>query len=234
MDETALESKLDAARAELRALESELPSFVKLRDDNARRVDGARRGKAAPEELAKLVGQLSTARELLAQHEDDIRAAAEFVADRERDLERFRLSERARAIYSEIDDSREVWLREARETLNSFIEAATQLGEARRRLRALHADARELRRRLTLGVSQDRIAEVLGELGITEPQTVRDDPPQEWLLRRSVAVVEDVSVNRGVTLFDDLAGLHQPNLDRLLVRPKSQPATLLREHVARR
>lgn len=136
MSRDDLETKLSNARAELRALEAELPTFIKWRDGHQGRVDGARAGRAGPELLAEATGRLNTANELLSQHESDIRAAAEFVADCERDLERLDICERIRAADYELTYARQPWLEDALATCNSFIESATRLGEERRRLKS--------------------------------------------------------------------------------------------------
>lgn len=91
-----------------------------------------------------------------------------------------------------------------------------------------------LRQRLIFGVPPERVAETLRELGVSEPEAVRDRAPQDWMLRRLTAATESVVSNRTITNFDDLSGLQHPGLDYLTVKPKLQPATVLREHRARR
>jgi hypothetical protein len=219
MDETALQSQLQAARDELRYLERELPNFVRLRDENQRLAEAARAGKADAVEQAKAFGRLSTARELLSQHESDIAAARDFVSDLERELERLEVCKRIRQIYLEVEYGAETWAEEAFAALNNFVESALDLGRERHRLMDLTAEARKLRERLAFGLEPGARAALYAELEVTEPDSLRDYGPQTWLPRNLTAPLEPVQAPV-VTAFERLLTMPRPNRDGLRIKPK--------------
>jgi hypothetical protein len=222
-DANALISRLNHARDELHALERELPTFAKWRDDHQNRVDAARAGKAAPGELAKLTGQLSTARELLSQHSSDITAARDLVGDLERELEQLELCKQIRRNYAEIERWSEDWAEEMFGALNNFIESALDLGAARFRYLELHADAQKLRAQLTIGLEPMQRGARCAELGITEPDSLRDYGPQSWLPRNMTAPLEPVQ-SPVITAFERLMTMPKPHRAGLLIKPRGNSA----------
>lgn len=155
-----LQAQLATAQTELDELRTDLPQLEALLEKHEATergmISAARLDPSRLDDLSEARRRREAVASMVSQHREDVTLAEAQVQLLERDLEQADLVAQIQGAYAEIAYATPVWAEEARAVVNDFVIAATQLGAERRRLKALHHEARELRSRLTAGLSPRR------------------------------------------------------------------------------
>jgi hypothetical protein len=217
---------LKAARAELDDLKAELPSFHALLAHNESAAQRLRADRAAPEAQAEARGRLSTALELLNQHQADIAEAEQRVSDLTRQLETEQAVKRIKKLEADLDRGRETFASRALETYNGLLDAAATLRADRQRLVDAEAETQRLRQQLRdahrdgdRDLLPHQVKELFDRLGIPRPLGLEHYPATSYGLR----LFADTTSSRPVQTR--LVGL----LDQLTADPAADPAQLTLE-----
>ncbi len=202
------------------ALQTDLPLIEELLQEHTDIVAAAKGSGAPTEAQAELEVRRNGFEILLKRHRADIATTIRDIETSEHALQRLEASERVRWIYQQLEDRRGGFIDELVQTVNSLVTVAVFLGEERRELNDLYAEATALRRDLVSGLALGDAKAELEILGVAEPQELRNRPPSSWRLRDVIVQPESGVVNRAVGVLDDLLKLRNPNLEFLHVRLK--------------